>query len=701
MLKARNKKGFTLAETLIVVAIIAVLAAIAFIGIITHMRNMTKLEYDKYAKEIFIAAQNHLSMAHRQGYPGCDYFGVPEGEDGEEGVYYLVVSKDSFTEGSVLNLMLPFGSIDNTVRMGGQYIIRYHKDSGTVLDVFYWDTDGRYPLKYVSAYYRDLMSYKTNNEEMKKFKDGNSVVGWYGGAEGIGSLIHGEELKDPDIRVVNAEKLYVIVTDYNDESARDSGYTLKLIIQGETSKNSVEVTLPGQSATVHTVLLDDITAEGQHFSDKYGVTLIPGENLKIKAVASYAEKLSNIAQSAEETTNSLFGNDTDTVNGDAEISNIRHLENLYNAISGVNTSPGLTISAARQTANLSWPDFCTAVGKTESEIAVYMSDGVDKTGTFVPVKPISGFTYDGGRFSISGTRVSVSDDAGIFGKLTGGEVKNLKLENCTVSGTNAGALAGSTVGTNVTNVLACNTPDFDQAERATIRATVDAGGLIGSATDGEIRNSAAALLVSGGGNVGGLIGSVSAATVSGCYSGGHTVSGAYSKTAYNVTGATAGGLIGSAGNAGIEYSYSTCSVSGTTAGGFVGRASGGSITNCYSTGLVAGTTRGAFAGSSTGTVSGCYYYKIVNEIPKDGDKGETGYEYLAGGVSGATAFDESISTFNAFANDKRADAKPYDNALGNYYKNKYPLRTYAESRGDFVAAHYGDWPAPETWVINK
>ncbi len=63
MLKARNKKGFTLAETLIVVAIIAVLAAIAFIGIITHMRSMTKLEYDKYAKEIFIAAQNHLSMA--------------------------------------------------------------------------------------------------------------------------------------------------------------------------------------------------------------------------------------------------------------------------------------------------------------------------------------------------------------------------------------------------------------------------------------------------------------------------------------------------------------------------------------------------------------------------------------------------------------------------------------------------------------
>ena len=77
-LKSHNKKGFSLAEVLIVVSIIAVLGGVAFIAVASYLRSMTKLEYDGYAKQIFVAAQNHLTMAEHEGYLGRTDFGTKE-----------------------------------------------------------------------------------------------------------------------------------------------------------------------------------------------------------------------------------------------------------------------------------------------------------------------------------------------------------------------------------------------------------------------------------------------------------------------------------------------------------------------------------------------------------------------------------------------------------------------------------------------
>ena len=99
MLSKHNNKGFTLAETLLVVMIIIILAALAFVSVSTYQRNMTKLEFDGYAKEIFIAAQNHLTMLEGQGYLSLDssLFGKEEGpieglDDTGDGIYYFVVN---------------------------------------------------------------------------------------------------------------------------------------------------------------------------------------------------------------------------------------------------------------------------------------------------------------------------------------------------------------------------------------------------------------------------------------------------------------------------------------------------------------------------------------------------------------------------------------------------------------------------------
>ena len=80
MRKTRNSRGFTMAEMLIVVAIILILAGVAFIAVQNHQRSMAQLERNTIAKELFIAAQNHLTMAESEGYPvesaSGNYFGT-------------------------------------------------------------------------------------------------------------------------------------------------------------------------------------------------------------------------------------------------------------------------------------------------------------------------------------------------------------------------------------------------------------------------------------------------------------------------------------------------------------------------------------------------------------------------------------------------------------------------------------------------
>ncbi|MBQ4381875.1 MAG: type II secretion system protein, partial [Oscillospiraceae bacterium] len=206
----RNRKGFTLAEILIVVAIIGVLAAVAFISVQSFMRGLTKLEYDGYAKEIFIAAQEHLSVAAGQGYLGRsgDDFGIlDESNPEEKGVYYIVKDSGTNVSAGVLGLALPEGSVDEAIRSGGSFIIRYHKASATVLDVFYWSSDtGNYKhLAYSESDYTAFMNSRDNYEALKTYTD-SSVIGYYGGVSAKG-LPTPKELQPITLTVSNGDEL--------------------------------------------------------------------------------------------------------------------------------------------------------------------------------------------------------------------------------------------------------------------------------------------------------------------------------------------------------------------------------------------------------------------------------------------------------------------------------------------------------------
>ncbi len=740
MRKLKNTAAFTLLEMIIVIAIVAIIAAVAFIAVPKYLRPLTKVEYDEYAKTIFVAAQNHLTAAQHEGYLGRTDFGTEEPADGVEtpdgsskiegtgtGIFYIVVKDGDKVNDpdSVANAILPRGSVDEKIR-SGSYIIRYHKDAAQVLDVFYWSTSERFKHEYAEAQYADFLRIRKNKEAQKSYtytvtRSGPtstpSVIGYYGGVEAKDLKPKTDPLFPPMIVVTNGDKLTVSVFDPNYSNTKAK---IKLIVTGKTSGNSREIVLSqtplgadSYDGTTHTygVVLDSVVEDGYHFSQRFcqGTDpLIPGEDISIVAVSYNEEDYTNIAYSAEQSANSLFADTTDVAGKTAHVSNFRHLENLAQDVSGINLSgAAVQFTSAAQKTDLDWSS------STLKSSAIVSSTGTALTsaGNYFPVTPKYALAYDGEGHTVSGVKTSAdkSADAGLFGTVTtGSSISNLLLKDFNINGsTSAGALAGTLTGTStVTNVLAIGS----SRGGTTVTATGSAGGLVGNSGSSTISKCAAAVSVScTGGTAGGLVGTATAGKIEASYSSGLTSNASYlTDTAYtSVSGATVGGLVGAAGSAAINYSYSTASVSGTAAaGGFVGTASG-TLTNCYSAGLVSGAAKGCFARTFSGTATGCNYFSIINDDTMNAASGTP--------IAGVVAFDQAngsnsaITMYETFVDaSSRVTASPYDSTLIGYYQGKYNLRSVADLAGsnvtvastDFVATHYGDWPAPELFFIN-
>ena len=762
MNKLKNKIGMTMAELLIVVAIISVLGGVAFIAVWNYQRSLGQLERDGIAKEIFVAAQNHLTVAYGEGYLGTTDYGVQGTADEDAGkeIYYYAVN-GNISGASALSQMLPFGSIDETVRSGGSYIVRYQKDAGLVLDVFYCtrsDSPEQYNYQLTDGDYASVLELRdtdTDNNKQERRNWNNHILGWYGGAEA--AMLATTTLKAPTINVYNKEKLYVEVSNPN---SSNNDASLKLIITGEDSKAQKAYELVPTSSeervkhnqndyTVYTVFLDDVTTSGMHFGNIDADTekkFIPGENITIQAVAYSTSALANIAYSTKSTTNSLFDG-ISKAKDIAYIGNIRHLENLDKLISNLDKNDDeekLKIQQAEQIDSFSWIEFQKEIRKTETKstigtaseynyesVGIYSFSGTySGNGNYMPIEPNYNLVYNGKSHSVSDVTVESTENkenAGLFGSISSvSAISNLELIDFSITGTtSAGALAGTLNDCTVTNVLARNSAG---ASGGTITAPT-AGGLAGITNSGTtVQYSAAAMIVSGSASAGGLIGNASG-EVTGCYSGGHTKSGSYEEwvgvetNPYDVTGGIAGGLVGTT-SATIADSYSTCSVSGTTmAGGFAGNAPSGLISNCYATGYIdeKAATKFAFVAAGSATLSGNYYYQVINEVPstKQGAKdGETepmlpvsGYELNVDNMSRIKPLDLNAESYNSFVGqwEDWNLARAFDAALVKYYSGSYTLKTVDELNSAgydkwdqlFVTTHYGDWPSPEVFFINE
>lgn len=720
MKKRRNSKGFTLAEMLIVVAITVILMGVAFISVQYYQRSMTRLEFDGIAKEIFVAAQNHLTSAEGQGYLQNTNFGTKGTyEDDEKDGVYLALKSDE-----ILELILPFASVDETVRAGGTYIIRYQPSSGTVLDVFY-SLPGKSSMLTVAGVglaaedYITLMGGFTGegNKARENYSANGKkgVVGWYGGAD---TLPVGTRLQTPEIIIHNEEILWVEIKDKNTLSS--NGPSLKLTVKDNVSNTQLAFDLSlladdrVQSLTDedeyhrYAVILDDITTAGMLFSDLKdinGKSFIPGENVSVEAVALNNSALTNVAYSGKKTTNSLFA-DIDASEGDGKTvytalaDNFRHFENLdksrssFDEQKAVKDSEGneVTVSAAKQLIDMNWGgdisdksdeapkgflDQIHALRKqlygSDPDSVIIYKDGntavTTKADTLYPVSPDFALAYEGGNHVNYNVKVDHSGASGLFGTLTSGsKVKNLELIDFVITATsgNAGALVGTATGTTISNVVAYNSENNDSKydnddtttdKKPNVTATGAAGGLIGSMTGGKVEKSAAAVYVKGGTDAGGLIGAATnGASVTASYSGGHTYSGVPTGAEQKYDDAHKSVYPVRYYDKDNKPLYNVIA-SGGTAGGLIGTAGDTTISGSYSTCSASGTTTGGFVGTSTGSITGCYCTGLVPH-----DESETVGAFaasLSGTITGCNYFEIINEIRNTDASNKLTSGYHY------------------------------------------
>lgn len=712
---SKNRKGFTLGEMLITVAIVAILSAVAIISVTSYLWNVRLLDADQAAKEVYLAAQYHLSLAKERGkldqysgkelgtvdqlYTGSEY----ENKDG--GTLYDLVYSPGNDAADVINEILPKGSIDETMRTGGSYIITYDKDTATVVGVFYSYAGRNYGYSFTSntltnetAALKNAMPDKDSTDAKavrKHFPDkkNRQTIGFYGGKD-----LAAGKTDAPILRVENGDTLSAIVTlsDKQNDLFTKNDYAIQLTIKGEQSGNTVtkeftsteaDVSTKGNGLYQYATVLDawqdkegkDRLQIDWQFShkDSSKKDLIPGENITVTASIVKKEEGSSYSSVSKPSnsvlTNSMFGslkqeNGQNTVT----ISNIRHLENLAK----IDTSK-LNITSAKQVTDISFTYY-------QKSMAAFFRN--DKTDTYIyqPVNLKNSLSYDAGyidssnnahQYMLSDLVIDVNEEdyknistgGGVFGSLDSGKtltVSNLQIVDINVNaiGTEyAGALLGKAL--DKTTVMTDNVLVWDKSATIGINAESDAGGLIGH-SDGtvNITNTAVSAYVkSTGGNAGGFIGSASTLTVKASYVSGHTYQKDYvletdavtdkDNQHYNIVAKNdAGGLAGTV----------------TTLNG---------VTNSYVTASVYGGTAHAFAGSvsddSAITKAGSYVITIVN-----GDS-----------VKEPSSFTGKGDTATKYVND--------ESLLDGNEEVTYPYTVVGSldtnAKAWFLKSHVGDW----------
>ena len=436
--KQKRRAAFTLAEFLTVIAIVGILASLSFVAVIHYQRKLRRLEMDQTAKEIFLAAQNHLTLEVSNGtiprllhmeaqgefsddqkqaklgisventvmaeekegniyavlYVPEKQAGQPESEQEESGGEAALVSANVNEE--IRQRLLPFGSIDETVRGDGSYLIFYDPEAGLVREVWYSD---HYQFVQTDIGSEALLAAASDAGKRERFTGANSnykdqklPIGYYASGNLEVPELPVEKFEAPTVKLVNDDILYAEIGDPNKNE-----HSLSLFVKGEKSGTTgyIEINPPGtgRSARVakvsgasgnsdgtYQVILDDIAAPGTGTStgfkfidfnqptqtdmtfqqDERGfASFIPGENIFVYAQVFNNEALSQVKTSNIESGSSLFA--SISTDRSAEIGSFRHLENLDERVSGwdpdqlytgaVTTSKTVT---AMQNSDLTW-----------------------------------------------------------------------------------------------------------------------------------------------------------------------------------------------------------------------------------------------------------------------------------------------------------------------------------------------------------
>jgi filamentous hemagglutinin family protein len=219
-------------------------------------------------------------------------------------------------------------------------------------------------------------------------------------------------------------------------------------------------------------------------------------------------------------------------------------------------------------------------------------------------------TFAGLGHTISNLTISAgsTDYVGLFSYIDiRGVIRDIGLVGGSISGgSNVGGLVGFNLGGSISNAYATGS----------VSGSTSVGGLVGTNTGGgSISNAYATGSVSGSANVGGLVGS-----------NGGSISNAYATGSVSSSSSYVGGLVG--GNSGsISNVYATGSVSSSSSyvGGLVG-GNYGSISNAYAAGDVSGGN--LYAGGLVG------YAEVSSSINNAYSSGAVSGRFNTGGLVG-------------------------------------------------------------------
>ena len=239
---------------------------------------------------------------------------------------------------------------------------------------------------------------------------------------------------------------------------------------------------------------------------------------------------------------------------------------------------------------LAWLAQEVNAGRGASCNAVLCNDIDLKKEEWTPIGKNSSYaykdTFDGAGYTVKGLNITgtAKQNCGLFGYVSGGVVKNLTVQG-TITLTGSGS------------------------------SSYGAGGIVGrlDGTEGSVQNCCSDVMVTGGQNVGGIVG---------------YVSGGYSTATKSITGCVntgritsndnnAGGIVGYiSGQVTVDSCYNRGTVVGGRwrAGGITAYLSSSNavIKNCYTTGDVKGDDSAAVVGKkSSGNLIGCYYLNTL------------------------------------------------------------------------------------------
>lgn len=507
----KHNKGFTLLETLLVVAILVILLCLAMVGVARWRDYLKITELDNAARAIYMAAENRVVLLRNNGTAASLLSSLSEetvtsGEGVNSTTTYLRVLSSAATgeAKTALNELLPEGVIDPALRDGNFYIL-YDKNTYHVFEVFY--AEGKlYETDLTEEQLKTMLGVIRGGNRSKRVNDYRnkavaSLVGHYAG--GLAGGPDPNQLPTPGVEVLiaNGEELTLTVK-YTMPTGLPSGVTVNrepsvtLKYEGEVvelwesgrKKVVKDITsLPAGETAEYTWVLDSLDyktkdASGnsitvsQPFKGLFDSTNMPDAlggdftvtaSLKLSA-AGYTES----SYYAKGTDNSLFG--TDTHDGEtAYIVNLRHLQNLDNPTSG----------AARKS---------TAVQLKDIDASTVWNNAGEKLNEKYEFKPIQNWdllcyrdsrTKDEGEGRVSLVSVpysiknlNVTKDGtgykGLFSGVNNGfKFQNVRIVDSNVAGNvYAGAFAGTAPDTSFFNCWVVN---------SSVESVSEAGGLAG------------------------------------------------------------------------------------------------------------------------------------------------------------------------------------------------------------------------------